>query len=196
ALKRAIDVIGSLAGILLFSPFMLPAALAVKLEDGGPVFVRLNRVSSGKVVGVFKFRSMVENAHDFKPILAMYNERRDGPFFKIKDDPRVTKTGKILRKFKLDELPQFFNVLTGDLSLVGPRPHEPEEVIHYPGRFKNLIMAKTGMTGLSQVNGASNLPFLTELALDAYYAKNQSLFLDLKILAKTAYLMLFDYNGV
>ena len=195
-MKRFIDVIGSASGILLTFLFLPFVALAIKLEDGGPVFVRLERVSSGKIIRVFKFRSMVENAHDFKPILASYNERRDGPFFKIKNDPRVTRVGRILRKFKLDELPQFFNVLTGELSLVGPRPHEPAEVIHFPGRFKKLMMAKAGMTGLSQVNGASDLPFLTELELDKHYVEKGSFFLDLKILAKTAYLMLFDYNGV
>ncbi len=195
-MKRFIDVIGSTLGILLTFLFLPFVALAIKLDDGGPVFVRLERVSSGRIVNVFKFRSMAENACDFKPILASYNERRDGPFFKMKNDPRITRVGRILRKFKLDELPQLFNVFTGELSLVGPRPHEPAEVIHYPGRFKKLIMAKSGMTGLSQINGASNLPFLTELELDRYYVESRSLRLDFKILAKTAFLVLFDYSGV
>jgi len=124
------------------------------------------------------------------------NERKDGPFFKIKNDPRLTKTGKFLRKFRFDEFPQFLNVLKGDLSLVGPRPHEPEEMLAYPPEFKKIYFAKAGLTGLSQVNGASNLPFIKELEFDLYYLEHQSFLLDLKIFLKTIVIFFFDPTGV
>jgi len=124
------------------------------------------------------------------------NERNDGPFFKMKNDPRVTRVGRILRKYRIDEFPQLINVLKGELSLVGPRPHEPEEVIHYPGEYKHLILAKAGVTGYSQINGASSLPFLKELALDDYYVQNQSPFLDAKIIAKTVLIIFTDPTAV
>ena len=131
-----------------------------------------------------------------KPVLASLNERKDGSFFKIKKDPRITRVGKILRKFRIDEFPQLTNVLKGELSLVGPRPHEPEEVFSYPPEFKHLILAKAGVTGLSQVNGASSLPFLKELTLDNYYLKNQSFWLDSKIIIKTILILFFDPTAV
>ncbi len=139
---------------------------------------------------------MYDGAHEMKPVLQVLNERTDGPFFKMTKDPRVTKIGRLLRKFRIDELPQLINVLKGDMALVGPRPHEPEEVIHYPGEYKHLIMAKAGLTGLSQINGASGLPFLKELELDSHYLKNKSLALDAKILAKTAAIMFSDPTAV
>ena len=124
------------------------------------------------------------------------NERKDGPFFKIKNDPRLTKTGKILRKFRLDEFPQLINVLKGELSLVGPRPHEPAEIIFYPQKYKYLILAKSGVTGLSQVSGASGLQFLKELSLDDEYQKKQSFVFDLKIIMKTLKVIFSDPNAV
>ncbi|MBI2075566.1 MAG: sugar transferase [Candidatus Harrisonbacteria bacterium] len=162
----------------------------------GPVFVRLPRVSGGKIIYVYKFRSMVAGAHEKKWGLAHLNERGDGPFFKIKNDPRLTRVGKVLRKFRLDEFPQLMNVALGDLSLVGPRPHEPEEVVLYPDPYKPLILAKAGVTGLSQVNGASGLPFMKELELDFAYAKTPSLVTDAKILLKTARILFTDPNAV
>jgi len=129
-------------------------------------------------------------------MLAVMNERADGPFFKIKKDPRVTRVGRVLRKFRLDEFPQLLNVLKGELALVGPRPHEPEEVIHYPKEYAHLLLVKAGVTGLSQVNGASSLPFLTELELDSRYLENQSAWLDLVIIAKTISILFFDPTAV
>lgn len=184
-MKRLIDIAASLAGLGVSAPFWPFIALAIKLDSYGPVFVRLARVSAGKVIYVYKFRSMTDGAHYIKHRLRHLNERRDGPFFKIKDDPRLTRVGKILRRFRIDEIPQLLNVLKGELSLVGPRPHEPEEVIHYPGKYQHLILAKAGLTGLSQASGASDLPFLTELATDHHYAKHRNLWLDAKIIAKT-----------
>lgn len=195
-IKRIFDISVSLLGLLLTLPFLPLISLAIKSESKGPILVKLDRVSAGNIVKVYKFRSMVSGAHQLKPTLHHLNERTDGPFFKIKNDPRLTKVGKILRKFRVDEIPQLLNVLRGELSLVGPRPHEPEEVAHYPEQFKNITLAKAGVTGLSQVNGASSLPFLKELELDSYYLKNQSLWLDIKILAKTLAIMLFDPTAV
>lgn len=186
----------SSAGLLLLTPFLPFIALAIKAESKGPVVIKLKRVSNGKVIHVYKFRSMVENAHELKPLLRDLNERKDGPFFKIKNDPRLTKTGKWLRKFRIDELPQLVNVLKGELALVGPRPHEPEEVIYYPAEYKHLILAKSGVTGLSQVSGASGLPFLKELELDNHYVKNASLKMDTKILAKTIKIIFSDPTAV
>jgi len=194
--KRLLDVIGAIAGLLLIAPLAPCIALAIKLESRGGVLVRLERVSEGRVVKVYKFRSMVANAAALKPSLLQFNERRDGPFFKMRNDPRLTRVGKILRRFRLDEFPQLINVLKGELALVGPRPHEPEEVKHYPPRYKNLILLRAGVTGLSQVSGASSLPFLKELELDQYYAENMSLGHDLKIIARTLAILFFDPTAV
>jgi lipopolysaccharide/colanic/teichoic acid biosynthesis glycosyltransferase len=195
-MKRILDMIGASIGLLILAPFWPLIALAIKLESPGPTLVKLARVSGGKTVWVYKFRSMIEDAHLLKPALMHLNERRDGPFFKIKNDPRLTKVGKILRKFRIDELPQLINVLKGELALVGPRPHEPEEVIHYPQEYKHLILTKAGVTGLSQISGASSLPFLKELELDSYYVKNKSLRLDAKILSKTIKIIFSDPTAV
>lgn len=124
------------------------------------------------------------------------NERRDGPFFKIRNDPRVTKVGRLLRRFRIDELPQLINVLWGEMTLVGPRPHEPQEIMSYPEGYHHLPLHKAGATGLSQVSGASSLPFLKELEIDDYYLRHQSLWLDLKIIVKTIAILLFDHNAV
>jgi len=195
-IKRLIDLFGAILGLALIAPFLPFIAFAIKLETPGPVLVKLARVSGGKVIQAYKFRSMIDGAHIMKQKLAHLNERRDGPFFKIKNDPRLTKVGKLIRKFRLDEFPQLFNVLKGELALVGPRPHEPIEVIHYPHSHKHLMLAKAGVTGLSQVNGASSLPFLKELELDSFYVKKQNLWLDLKIIGKTIAILFFDPTAV
>jgi len=194
--KRTIDILGAIAGLAATAPLLPFVAFAIKMETAGSVIVKLPRVSMGKVVHVYKFRSMIKDAHKFKAGLVARNERGDGPFFKMKNDPRLTAVGKILRKFRLDEFPQLINVLRGELSLVGPRPHEPGEVIHYPDEHKHLLLAKSGVTGLSQVSGASSLPFRKELELDSFYVKNQSIWLDAKIIAKTASIIFTDPTAV
>jgi len=194
--KRTIDILGAIAGLAATAPLLPLVAFAIKMETAGSVIVKLPRVSMGKVVHVYKFRSMIKDAHKFKAGLVARNERGDGPFFKMKNDPRLTAVGKILRKFRLDEFPQLINVLRGELSLVGPRPHEPGEVIHYPDEHKHLLLAKSGVTGLSQVSGASSLPFRKELELDSFYVKNQSIWLDAKIIAKTASIIFTDPTAV
>jgi|SRR3989344_4171796 len=193
--KRGIDSIGAVLGLILFALSYPFVAFAIKHEDGGPILVQLSRISNGKTIQLYKFRSMVVGAAHLKAKLLHRNERNDGPFFKIKNDPRITRVGRVIRRFRIDELPQFINVLKGEISLVGPRPHEPGEVQHYPKEFKALSTAKTGMTGLSQVNGASSLPFAHELELDQNYLNCQSLWLDLKILIKTIWIMLADHNA-
>lgn len=195
-LKRGIDVLGASLGLFAIAPFIPLIAAAIIWESPGPVLVKLARVSKGKVIKVYKFRSMVHGAHAMKPDLAHLNERRDGPFFKIKNDPRLTKSGKLLRKFRIDEFPQLINVMRDELALVGPRPHEPEEVIHYPGRYQHLMLAKAGVTGLSQVSGASSLPFVKELELDSHYVKNPSLWSDAKIIGKTIAIIFSDPTAV
>lgn len=195
-LKRILDIVGASLGLFAISPFFPLIAAMIMWESPGPVLVKLNRVSKGRVIKVYKFRSMADGAHALKPSLAHRNERRDGPFFKIKDDPRLTRSGKLLRKFRVDEFPQLINVLKGELALVGPRPHEPEEVIHYPGRYQHLLLAKAGVTGLSQVNGASSLPFMRELELDSRYVRNPSLLADAKIIGKTIAIIFSDPTAV
>jgi len=195
-MKRVFDLIGATVGSIVMALMWPVVALAIKVETKGPVMVRLARVSKGKTIYVYKFRSMIDGAHAMKPELMHLNERKDGPLFKMKNDPRLTRIGKIIRKFRIDEMPQLINVLKGELALVGPRPHEPEEIAQYPESYKHLITAKAGITGLSQVSGASSLPFLKELELDDYYIKNISLWLDMKILAKTASILFFDPTAV
>lgn len=194
--KRIFDILGALCGLLFILPFTPFIAFAIWREDKGPVFVGLPRVSEGKVITVWKFRTMVVGAREMKKDLMDRNERADGPFFKMKEDPRLTKIGKFLRMLRVDEFPQFWNVLTGELALVGPRPHEPEEMLAYPPEFKKLYYAKAGLTGLSQVMGASALPFRKELAYDEEYLADQSLLLDLKILLKTVLIFFTDPTGV
>ncbi|MDP3974868.1 MAG: sugar transferase [Candidatus Jorgensenbacteria bacterium] len=194
--KRIFDIVGALLGLIFILPFTPFIALAIIVESGLPLFVRLNRVSEGSIIKVWKFRSMAVGAHKQKQALAHLNERKDGPLFKIKHDPRLTRVGKWLRKFRLDEFPQFWNVLTGELTLVGPRPHEPEEMLAYPPEFKKLYYAKAGLTGLSQIMGASGLPFREELAYDEEYVERQSLWFDLKILLKTVVIFFTDPTGV
>ena len=195
--KRTEDIIGSICGMILILPFLPFIILAIKIEyPHAPFIVRLARVSEGKLIWVYKFRNMVPEADKIKDELLHLNERKDGPFFKIAKDPRVTKVGRVLRKFRIDEFPQLINVLRGELSLVGPRPHEPEEVKRYPDKYNNLPLARAGVTGLSQVNGASSLPFLKELELDEFYIQNASLSLDAKIIFKTLSILFSDPTAV
>jgi len=194
--KRTIDIIGAVTGLLFIVPITPLIALAIILDSHGGVFVKLERISEGRVVYVYKFRSMVRGAEEIKKELLHLNERSDGPFFKIRKDPRVTRTGRVLRKLRIDELPQLVNVLKGELALVGPRPHEPEEVRNYPEEHKHVAEFRAGATGYSQVNGASSLPFLKELELDKYYIENMSPLFDAKIIGKTIAVLFFDPTAV
>ncbi|RJQ28752.1 sugar transferase [Candidatus Parcubacteria bacterium] len=194
--KRTIDIIGSILGIIFIIPFFPFIVLAIIFESGCPIFVKLDRISEGKIIKVYKFRSMIQGAHAMKQDLIHMNERIDGPLFKMKDDPRLTHVGRFLRKLRVDEFPQLLNVIRGELALIGPRPHEPEEIAKYPDEFKHIQYARAGLTGLSQVSGASSLSFMKELELDSFYIKNQSLWFDIKIFFKTIFIFFSDPTGV
>jgi len=196
AWKRLMDISGSILGIVLTIPFLPFIALAIKIDTKGPVFVRLDRISAGRVIKVYKFRSMVKDAKFQKDALKSMNERSDGCFFKMKHDPRVTRVGRLLRKLRVDEVPQFLNVLKGEMALVGPRPHEPLEVSQYPKEYARISSAVAGITGVSQVLGASSLKWLDELALDDFYVRNRTVGLDLWVILKTINIFVSDPTGV
>ncbi|KKU78675.1 MAG: hypothetical protein UY05_C0051G0002 [Candidatus Peregrinibacteria bacterium GW2011_GWA2_47_7] len=199
-LKRTSDIVFSGAGLILISPFLLIIATAIKIDSAGPVFFRyledgrkVKRIGQyGKKIECLKFRTMRHDSHGlrYSEELAEKNTRKDSPLVKIKNDPRVTRVGKFLRKYSLDELPQLWNVLRGEMSLVGPRPHLPEEVEKYQRHHKFVLTIKPGITGLAQVSGRSDLSFETEIRLDTYYIENWTSFLDLKILFKTLQVVL------
>lgn len=185
-LKRGVDLVGAVIGLIIFVIPGLLAALAIKLDSSGPIFIRLERVGQGqRRFRLWKFRSMIRDAHVLKTQLMAQNERGDGPLFKITNDPRITRVGRFIRKMSIDELPQLINVIAGTMSLVGPRPHEPEEVARYDRHQKKLLTIKPGMTGLAQVSGRSNLSFEEEARLDMYYIEHWSFGLDAQILLRT-----------
>ncbi|HAU07705.1 MAG: hypothetical protein UW46_C0015G0007 [Candidatus Yanofskybacteria bacterium GW2011_GWF1_44_227] len=193
--KRSLDIVSGVLGLILLSPVLGVFAFAIKWGTEGPVFVKLKRISKNKSFDLYKLRSMVNNAEELKPYLQQFNERSDGPLFKIKEDPRVTSVGRFIRKYRIDELPQFWNILKGDISLVGPRPHQPDEIAKYEKRHRKVLAIKAGATGLAQVSGSSDLPFDREVALDSFYIENWSLLLDLKIAIKTIFKVFKDRSA-
>lgn len=195
-LKRFIDILLSLAGLLIISPLFVLLAFLIKWDSDGPVLVKLRRISNGKEFELYKFRSMVKDADKQKDKLRQLNERGDGPLFKMANDPRITRVGKVLRARRLDEIPQLINILKGDISLVGPRPHESREIEQYKDYHKKVLAIKSGLTGMAQVSGAHDLPFEEEVKLDRYYIENWSLKLDIIIMFKTIKLLLLDKSGV
>ncbi len=183
--KRLLDITGSAIGILLASPILIGAAIAIKASSTGPVFFRQVRSGRhGRRFTMIKFRSMVVDAEAQKAKLAHLNEM-GGPVFKIKADPRITRVGRIIRSTSIDELPQLFNVLVGDMSLVGPRPPLPSEVIQYQPWQRRRLSVKPGLTGLWQVSGRNHVDFDQWMALDLEYIDNWSLWLDIKIILRT-----------
>ena len=183
--KRSLDVAVSGVGLLLMSPFLVVIALLVKLGSKGPVFYRAQRVGrKGRTFNCYKFRTMVVNADKLREDMAHLNER-EGVLFKISNDPRVTKIGARLRKYSLDELPQLFNVLKGDMSLVGPRPPMAKEVEQYDLAHLRRLDVLPGMTGLWQVEARQDPSFDSYISLDTAYVENWNLLLDLRILART-----------
>ena len=194
--KRPFDVVFSLFAIAVTLPVMIPIAIAIKLTDGGSIFFGHNRVGyRGRLFKVLKFRSMYPDAEErLKKILEENPEAREEweRTFKLKSDPRVTPIGKFLRKTSLDELPQFFNVLKGDMSVVGPRPVVEEELKkYYKDKAKYYLSVKPGITGYWQVEGRSDIDNYEErVNMDVWYVQNQSFLLDLKIILKTIWVML------
>ncbi len=183
--KRALDVLISFTGLLLLFPLFLAIGLAIRLDSPGPVFFSQIRVGKGQhLFACYKFRSMVLGADEGKKALAEHNEA-NGIFFKIRNDPRITRVGRILRRTSLDELPQLINVLMGHMSMVGPRPAPPAEVQRYLPWHKRRLEVAPGMTGLWQVSGRSELSFDEMVLLDLYYIENWSPILDLQIMLRT-----------
>jgi len=188
--KRGIDVVVAAALLLLLSPIWIAIALAILLEDGRPVLHRQTRLGEGGApFTCYKFRSMIRDAETRREELEAANEMA-GPVFKIRDDPRITKVGRLLRTYSLDEAPQLWNVLRGDMSLVGPRPPLPREVSAYDAWHKKRLQGPMGLSGLWQVSGRNELDFEDMVLLDIYYLRNQSLFLDYRILVRTLFTVL------
>lgn len=196
--KRIVDIFFSLVAIIVLTPFSVIIAILIKMDSKGPIlFTKLDdgkpvqRVGEkGKPFKFYKFRSMHDKSHNLRYTELANKNKRKGPMVKITDDPRITKLGKILRKYDIDEWPQFVNVLIGNMSLVGPRPHLPEEVSMYNSNHKFVLSIKPGITGLAQVNGRSSLDFEQEVALDKFYIENWSLWLDIKICFKTIFVII------
>lgn len=197
--KRIFDIIFSLILFILFSPFAVLIIMIIKMDSAGPILVSLKRVGkSGEPFYLYKFRSMIKGAHllkydaqgNLREEFARINERTDGPLFKNENDTRITRFGKFLRHTSLDEIPQLINVLKGEMSLVGPRPHEPEEVKLYEQHQRKLLSIKPGMTGLAQISGRARLNFVEEVKLDLYYIENWSLRDDIQIMFKTGWVVI------
>ncbi len=194
-MKRLIDIVGAIVGLMITSILIVPIALAILIDDPGPIFFSQIRCGwMGKQFRIWKFRSMCVDAEAKKARLANANEV-DGAFFKIKNDPRITKPGRFLRRTSLDELPQFWNVLKGEMSLVGTRPPTPDEVERYEVPQWQRLDVKPGMTGEWQVNGRSSVSrFEDVIRLDLQYQENWSLLYDLKLIFKTVS-VLFNKNS-
>jgi lipopolysaccharide/colanic/teichoic acid biosynthesis glycosyltransferase len=184
--KRCVDLIGAVLAIVLLAPLWLMIAILIKADSPGPVLFRQRRIGrGGQPFSMLKFRTMVDGADAHKPALLHLNQAGEG-LFKIQDDPRITRIGRWLRTTCLDELPQLIHVITGKMSLVGPRPLVPEEDARIRGMYRDRLMVRPGMTGPWQVEGASAIPIHEMVLLDRYYLEAWSLWLDLKLLAKTA----------
>lgn len=193
--KRIIDILASSFGIIILSPIMILTAIAIKLETKGPALFRQERVGiNGRIFKMYKFRSMVQNAEELVSKLKKYNEM-SGPMFKIKEDPRITRVGKFIRKTSVDELPQLFNILKGEMSLVGPRPNLPREVVQFNQFQKQKLIAKPGLTCYWQVMGRSSIGFEEWIKLDIRYIKERSTLLDLKLILKTFSVLFGDENA-
>jgi len=191
-LKRLIDIVCSAGLLLLLSPLFLILSLLIKLTDGGPVLYWQTRVGRwGREFPFPKFRSMVTNADQIRAQLLAQSDHEDSITFKMKRDPRITWIGRIIRKLSIDELPQLYNVLRGDMSLVGPRPPLPSEVAQYSLADRRRLEVTPGLTCIWQVSGRGNIPFPEQVELDAQYIESQSLKLDFLLLFKTVPAVLF-----
>ncbi len=195
-IKRIIDVVGSLCGLILLSPVLLIAAVAIKVDSKGPVLFAQERVGqNGSIFKMYKFRSMVTNAEELLDKLKDKNEM-SGPMFKMKKDPRITKVGHFIRRTSVDELPQLINVLKGEMSLVGPRPNLPREVIKFTDYQKTKLLAKPGLTCYWQVMGRNKIGFEEWMELDIKYVEERNTWGDIKLIFKTVKVLFGDENAV
>jgi len=191
-IKRLMDVVCSLFAIVLFMPFFIVVSVLIVIEDGWPVLYVQHRVGiNGRIFNFYKFRSMRRGADRLKEQLMAQNESTGGVIFKMKKDPRITRVGRFLRRFSVDEMPQFFNVLSGDLSLVGPRPPLPSEVAQYTLEERKRLHVKPGLTCLWQVGGRSDIPFDQQVRLDMEYINSRGIWQDIRIMLKTIPAVLF-----
>lgn len=195
-IKRSIDIICSLAGIIVLSPVFLIVAVLIKIEDpkGSIFFCQERNGQHPNTFKMYKFRSMVHNAEELLKDLQHKNEQT-GPAFKMANDPRITKVGKFIRKTSLDELPQLFNILKGDMSLVGPRPPIPREVREYNSYQMQRLLVKPGLTCIWQVSGRNNIGFDEWVDMDLEYIKTRNLLLDIKLILKTVKVLFGDNNA-
>ncbi len=183
SMKRMLDVVGASAALILAAPLMIAIAVIIKATDSGPIFYVQDRIAQGgRRFRFYKFRSMVVNAEAAKAALLAANAHGDSRTFKMKNDPRITRIGNLIRRASLDELPQLFHVLSGDMSLVGPRPSLPSEVELYQGDDFGRLDVKPGLTCTWQVSGRGDIPFHRQLQMDLAYIRDRSLWKDLKLL--------------
>ncbi len=193
-LKRVMDIMGAIAGIIIMFVPCLIVSLLIK-KDGGPIFFIQRRVGqNGKEFNMYKFRSMCMNAEELLDKLKEKNEM-DGPMFKIKDDPRITKVGKFIRKTSIDELPQLLNILKGDMSLVGPRPSLPKEVAEFTDFQKLRLVAKPGLTCYWQVRGRNDIGFEEWMEMDVQYCMDRTILLDIILIFKTVNVLFGDSSA-
>ncbi|MGL5869562.1 sugar transferase [Clostridium chrysemydis] len=193
--KRIIDILGSLIGLIFLSPILLIISILIKLESKGDLIFSQERIGKdGKSFKMYKFRSMVQNAEELKKKLETQNEM-SGPMFKMKEDPRVTRVGKFIRKTSIDELPQLVNVLKGEMSLVGPRPSLPKEVKEFEPWMLKRLEVKPGLTCIWQVSGRNNIDFEDWMKLDIKYVNERSTLYDLKLIFTTVFVLLGDSNA-
>lgn len=193
--KRMMDIMCSLVGLIALVPVLLIVSIAIKVESTGPIIFVQKRVGKGgKVFSMYKFRSMLANAEELKDKLSHKNEM-DGPMFKIKEDPRITKVGKFIRKTSIDELPQLINVLKGDMSLVGPRPSLPSEVMKFENWMMERLEVKPGLTCYWQVSGRNHIEFRDWMKLDIKYVEERTFFVDLRLIFKTFFVLFGDEHA-
>ena len=193
--KRTIDIACSLFGLLVLSPVLIIVSILIKLESDGPIIFSQDRIGyKGQKFKMYKFRSMVVNAEELKKKLAEQNEM-SGPMFKMKNDPRVTKVGKFIRKTSIDELPQLINILKGEMSLVGPRPSLPKEVKEFEPWMMERLEVKPGLTCYWQVSGRNDIDFEDWMKLDIKYVRERRFLLDMKLIIKTFFVLFGDEHA-
>ncbi|EHR1327903.1 sugar transferase [Clostridium perfringens] len=185
-IKRSFDFISALLGLIILSPVMLVIAILIRLDSKGAIVFGHSRIGeNGEEIKVYKFRSMVENAQEVFNNFTPEQKEEFNKNFKLENDPRITKIGGVLRKTSLDEIPQLWNILKGDMSVVGPRPIVKKEILKYGDSFEKVFSVKPGLTGYWQANGRSDTSYEERVAMDIYYINNRSLSLDLKIIIET-----------